>query len=780
MPDAEYRARRAAHAAADASVGAHGAAGEARGKGPLRRFYSGRFGKLKIALTTLAGLLAALLIAVICLCAVWLQDLPDYSEASDFNTIKPTEVYASDRTTLIARFQLESRTPLSSLDDISPYVVAGTVATEDERFYKHGGFDIIGIGRAVMNNLAGGTLEGASTITQQLVRNTVLADEMTDISFKRKAREIFLATQLEKLYSKDEVLLLYLNTINYGGGAYGIEAAAQRYFSKSADELTLNEAATLIGIPQSPTYNCPLYYPENTVARRNVVLDRMVAYGCITQEEADAAKAEEIVLNTSDISTDGFILYPYFGSYVRDQLLTAYELDTATLFQGGLTVYTTLDIETQELAEKVADEYEATISSDLAIAMSCVDPDNGYVKALVGGKDFYSNQWNLATQAKRQPGSSFKTFTLVTALEQGISPETQVNCSAWLKMDGYSVENYGGADYGTRSIASAYAVSSNTGFVRICAAVGPENVVETAHRMGIQSELDPIMSVTLGSEEVTTLEMAGAYATIANGGTRYDTVVIEQVVNRDGEIIIDHTQPVGERAISQEIACAAIEIMEGVISNGTGTRARLNSEQPVAGKTGTSENTMDSWFCGITPQLSVAIWIGDPQNERSVYGLTGASVFGTFMNRWIKDREIEQFPTAAEPTYDKTFSNTDLDVKGIQSAKNPESAPDLSSLTLEEALSLLGGYRYVQVEEYSSTVPAGSVIGQRVEDGYLIVIVSKGPDPTVESDEQADPSAPGEPTDPETPVPEAPSEPETPNPETPAQLDAGDETTDQP
>lgn len=708
--------------------------------GRVRAFFSGRY---KVAKIIGAAVAAVVLVAVVgagALCSVWLQDLPDHSDADAFNTIKPTEVYASDRTTLLARFQLENRIPLESIDQVSDYVVQGTVATEDERFYKHNGFDLIGIARAVVNNLTGGTLEGASTITQQLVRNTVLADEMSDISYKRKVREIFLAMRMEDLYSKEEILLLYLNTINYGGGAYGIEAAAQRYFSKSSSELTLNEAATLIGIPQSPTYNCPLYYPENTKARRDVVLDRMVSYGCITQEEAEAAKAEEIVLDTSDISMDGFVAYPYFASYVRDQLLSAYDLDTATLFQGGLTVYTTLDVATQELAEAVVDENEANISSDLAIAMTCVDPDTGFVKAMVGGKDFYANQWNLAAQAKRQPGSSFKTFTLVTAIEQGISPQTQVSCSAGLELNGYQVENIGGHEYGTRSIASAFAVSSNTGFVRLCAAVGPENVVEMAHRLGIQSELDPVMSVTLGSEEVTTLEMAGAYATIANGGVRHDTVVIEQVMDRDGNVLIDSTANEGERAITQEVACAAIEVMEGVVSGGTGTRARLTNGQPVAGKTGTSENSKDSWFCGITPQLSVAVWIGDPENKRSVSGLNGAAVFGYFMNRWIADKEIEHFPEAASPSYAKKFSNTDLDVKGITSTKDPSDAPDLTGLSASEIASLLKGYQYSRVEEYSDSVPAGQVISQRVENGKLVVVVSKGKDPSKTDDAAADSS----------------------------------------
>ncbi|MBR3689931.1 MAG: transglycosylase domain-containing protein, partial [Eggerthellaceae bacterium] len=290
------------------------------------------------------GVLAAVAVAgvvgVFALCSSWLQDLPDYQSADAYNTAQPTRVYASDGTTLLAEFELEQRDPVT-LDQISPLVLKGTVATEDERFYDHNGVDLMGVARAAVNNILGGELEGASTITQQFVRNTVLSGEMNEISFKRKVREMYIALKLEEQYSKDEILLMYLNTINYGSGAYGIEAAAKRYYSKSAMDLTLNEAATLIGIPQSPTYNNPIDNPENCLARRNVVLQRMLSNGVITQEEFDAASAEPIALNPTVPSTTGIVAYPYFTSYVRNQLSDAngrYAYSTAEIFKGGLTV----------------------------------------------------------------------------------------------------------------------------------------------------------------------------------------------------------------------------------------------------------------------------------------------------------------------------------------------------------------------------------------------------------------------------------------------------------
>ncbi len=628
------------------------------------------FTKLHIILMLLVICLFLGTVAVITACAIWLQDLPDYTDADSFNTIKPTEVYASDHTTLLARFQLENRDPLDSLNSVSKYVISGTVATEDVRFYSHGGVDFIGMARAVLNNVLGGSREGGSTITQQLVRNSILLDEMDDISLKRKVREAYLAMEMEKLYSKEDILLRYLNTINYGGGAYGIEAAAKRYFSKSASELTLAESALLVGIPQSPVSNSPLYYPDNAKERRDLVLDRMVENGSITKEQAEAAKAEPINLNPSEPSADGIVKYPYFASYVRDQLTNnkTYGLSATDIFKGGLTVYTTLDVDAQEKAEAAATQAEGEMNSALKVGMTAVDPNTGYIKAMVGGDDYYERQWNLATQEARQPGSSFKTFTLITALEQGISPNTNVSCSSTVTIgSNKTIENINKTSYGTKTISGAFAVSSNTAFARLCAVVTPEAVSETAHKMGITSDLDPVLSITLGTSDVTTLEMADAYATIANGGTHYDAIAVQQVLDRKGNTIVDSTKPNGERVLSKEVACAARKVMEGVVNNGTGTAARINTGQSAAGKTGTSENYMDSYFAGFTPELSVAVWIGDPNREVAATSITGAHVFGYFMNSWCAERGIVEFMEAADPEYTKTFNNTDLDLPNVSS-----------------------------------------------------------------------------------------------------------------
>lgn len=586
--------------------------------------------------------------------AMWLQDLPDYEDASAYNYSEKTKIYASDGTTLLAELYLENRDPVT-LDQISPYVLEGTVATEDERFYEHNGIDLAGIARALVVNLTGTGYEGASTITQQFVRNTVLADEATENSIKRKVREAYIALKLEEMYSKDDILLMYLNTINYGQGAYGIEAASELYFSKPASDLTIAEAATLIGIPQSPTYNNPVDSPDNCLQRRNLVLDRMLSYGCISQEEHDAAKQEPITLNlTISDSNDGLYQYPYFTSYVRDQLLEEYSSDE--VFKGGMKVITTLDVNTQNQAQAAADQKLATVDDDIELAMVAVDPDTGFIRAMIGGRDYDADEFNLATQAQRQPGSSFKTFTLLAALDSGVSPQTNLDCSAHVNIDGWEVSNIGNANYGVRTLASAFAISSNTGFARLVTEVGPEKVVDMAHACGIESDLQAYPSITLGAEEVTVREMAQAYATIANGGTKHEAVAIQEIRDSEGNVIFT-ADTTGEKELDTNLTAAATEVMEGVVTNGTGRGAAIDNGQPVAGKTGTSENYRDKWFCGITPQLSVAIWMGGRNEIEMPTTVACDDVFGNFMSAVLEGQPIEQFP---EGDGELEYTTTDI------------------------------------------------------------------------------------------------------------------------
>lgn len=626
-----------------------------------------RFGTIGLAIL---GVLVACCIGVVALCAVWLQDLPDYNDASAYNYAEKTKVYANDGTTLLAEFYLENRDPID-LEDMGKYVPAGTVATEDERFYQHNGIDLMGIARAVWVNVTHTGHEGASTITQQFVRNTILADEATESTLKRKVREAYIAIKLEETYSKEGILQMYLNTINYGQGAYGIQAAAQRYYSKDAKDLTIAQAATLIGIPQSPTYNNPIDNPKNCQQRRNLVLDRMLTNGVISQQEHDEAQAEDLNLNVSAVSTgDGMYKYKYFTSYVRETLLKDYSTDE--VFKGGLTVITTLDPKVQDAAEKAAQTKLSSLSSNLELAMVSVDPDTGFIKALIGGRDYDSNEFNLATQAKRQPGSSFKTFTLLAALNDGVSPDTNLDCSGHVNINGWQVENYGGTDYGTRSIKSAFAVSSNTGFAELCTEIGADKVVDMAKKCGIESDLDAYPSITLGSEEVTVREMAQAYATIANGGTKREAVCIESIKDSNG-ITIYKADTKGEKVLDTALTQAATEVMEGVVTNGTGRGAAIDNGQPVAGKTGTSENWRDKWFCGITPQLSTAVWIGGRDEVRMPSSVACDGVYGDFMSRVLSGQSIEEFPTSDTKL---TYTTTNFGHGSGSSGSAPEHEGD--------------------------------------------------------------------------------------------------------
>lgn len=611
----------------------------------------GNFGKYVMIVI---GVMCSL-IGIACLLAVpllnsWLKDLPDYDDAAAYSMSQKTQVYANDRTTLLAEFYIENREPVG-WDGISQYVKDGSIATEDERFYQHGAFDPVGIARAIFVRITGQGREGASTITQQFVRNTILLDEMHEITLRRKVREIYIASKLEERYSKDDILLMYLNTINYGSGAYGVETASQTYFSKHASDLTLPEAATLVAIPQSPTANNPIEHPDTCQARRDLVLNRMLVNGYIDQAAYDEALATNVVdylhPNPSEAS-NGLYKYPYFTSYVRDLLLEKYDKDE--VFRGGMTVYTTLDPRIQQAAEQAARNKEAKIPSQYEVALTAVDPETGYIKAMVGGKDFNTDQYNLATQARRQAGSSFKTFTLIAALEDGIDPNTIIDCTSPVEIGKWKVENYGGHDYGMRTLTGAFAISSNTAFARLIDYVTPDKVAEVAKRMGIETEIEKVPSITLGSMGVSTTEMAQAYATIADGGLARKAHAIEEIVSRNGRTIYKASTN-GKRVLSPEVAHAATEVMKTVVTNGTGMAARLNNGQPVAGKTGTTENWRDSYFCGITPQLSVAIWLGARVEEQMPEYITATSVFSDFMNQVLKGQPIKQFPTAKNPKY---------------------------------------------------------------------------------------------------------------------------------
>jgi penicillin-binding protein 1A len=630
---------------------------------------------LVIAVTGLAGITAMSAYALV---ESWTRDLPSIETAESFNIAQKTRVYAGDNTTLLAEFYMEDREPVSA-EQVSPLLFQATVAIEDERFWSHNGVDPYGIARAAVNDLLGGSTQGASTITQQFVRQTLLKDEATEISIERKVREATLALEVEKVYSKETVLMMYLNTINYGDGAYGIQSAAKHYFSKNASDLNLAEAALLAGIPQQPAYHNPVYYPENAKARRSQVLARMVVNGYITQPEADAADAAEIILNIPEKPDDGIYAYPFFTSYVRDTL--EHEYGTNVVFRSGLDVYTTLDIGIQDIAEATCLDYEYNrLVWDEEVGLTCVDPNNGYIVAMRGGKDYYSDQWSTATDMHRQPGSSFKVFGLVTAIEKGFSPKTLVSGSSPLTWDGWTVKNSGGASYGTMTLESATNLSLNTPFVRLVRTIGIDPVIETAHRMGITSDLVATPATILGASGVNTLEMASAFGTLATGGTFNKPTAVTKIVERSSGAVVFEYQPSQTQALTPEVAYAANKVMMTNVTNGYAQNGGIYGYN-VAGKTGTTDEARDAWFIGYIPQYSAAVWIG-AREERvgdEMYSFAICSpLWRSFMQAVINYYGLtpQSYPVAADPVYDPkaTFLTADEQAAAVAAAAAAQKA----------------------------------------------------------------------------------------------------------
>ncbi len=669
----------------------------------------------------------------------WTSDLPEINSDS-FNFAEDSYMYASDGTTLLAKFQLEKRDPVA-LDAISSYVIRGTIDVEDIRFYEHNGVDVPGIARALVNNLRGGPIEGASTITQQLVRNTALSEEATDISLKRKAREAELALEMEKKYSKEEILNMYLNTINYGDGCYGIQAAATNYYQVSAADLTLAQAAALVGIPQSPTAFNPKENPNECLDRRNQVLERMLSAGDITQAQYDEAIAQELGLNPApEEPSQGIYAYPYFTSFVRDSLMEAdnkYNCSYADLFEGGLKIYTTLDVNMQNKAEQACADQYFNMDEGMDAALVAMDPRNGHVKALVGGNDFYTDQWNIAVQGGRPSGSTFKVFALAAAIESGISPKTAIDCSNPVTLaTGQTVNNFGLANYGTRTLEDATAISSNTGYYRLTERIGVDKLIEMAHRTGIKSELSPYPIVVLGTENVTPLEMANAYSTFAAGGNYRDYVIITKIEDKNGNILYE-AKDEPKRVVDEKVAGAVTDVLRGVFekSYATAYGSGPSNGQPVAGKTGTGMEFRDHWLVGYCPQLCCAAWIGNRDYSSTSEYLTANSLWSNFMSMALDGTEIINFPSVEAPNYtnksEEVASQAEAERQEQQRIAAEIGSFQPGSLTEGDVMGMYTNYEMHISYTFSDQYPNGAVVSMSFDPGSGIVnvVVSQGPDP---------------------------------------------------
>jgi penicillin-binding protein 1A len=586
-----------------------------------------------------------------------LQGLPNINDSSAFSLAQPTRVYSADGK-LLASFYLENR-DVVPLSQVSPYVQHAIVAVEDERFYQHNGVDFVGIARAIWIDLSTGTAsQGASTITQEYIRNTILSKERYQITIARKIREAYLAWEFEKTHSKAEILGDYLNTVYFGDGAYGIEAASLAYFDKNASDLTIAQAALLAGLPQSPVNLNPYNNLDGALSRQRAVLGRMVANGYITQAQATAAEEETITLKSAADPNQGIYDCGYFVSYVRKQLLQQYSDNM--VFTGGLQVYTTIDTRLERAAERAVKKVLPN-KSDPTAAIVSIDPRTGYIVAMYGGRDYFKNSFNMATQGRRQPGSSFKTFTLVTALEQGIPPYRPMNASSPAVIPSHPpwiVHNSEGSGKGYITISQATENSVNCVFARLIWEIGPSNVAATARRMGITSPIPSIPSITLGSAPVSPLEMASAYGTLANNGVHVDPESVTRIVDASGAVIFDYN-PAGTRVLTPQIAWATTQQLMGVVRGGTGTRAALAGRE-VAGKTGTTQDYHDAWFIGYTPQLVTAVWMGyargavpmrNVHGQRAFGGTFCAPMFHYFMAAALKGRAVVRFKRESAPHY---------------------------------------------------------------------------------------------------------------------------------
>ena len=552
-----------------------------------------------------------------------------------------------------------NRQPLP-MTKISPWLPEATVAIEDARFWQHGALDYQGIARALFQDISKGHIvQGGSTITQELVRNLYIGNPQRTLS--RKVREACLATKLFDRLSRKQILADYVNEVFYGRHAYGAQAAAQTYFSKSASDLTLVQAALLAGLPQAPTTDDPIRNPHAAMARRNEVLTAMWKNGYITAAKLRSAMKKSLQLHPGHLYSQ--LLQPNFFGWATQQLASLPHFGQRQVELGGLRVRTTLDTRLQGLALHAVTSVLHT-PTDPAAALVAIDPRNGAVKAMI---DYLPSgrrmQFNLATQGHRSTGSSFKPITLATALSEGDSlystfygpPELHITDRQCADRNGpWDVHNYGDEQAGTMNLVSATANSVNTIFAQLIAKVGVRNVKVMAHRLGITSRgryFKTVCAMTLGSVGFTPLEMADVYATFASGGIHHDPTAFEQVRGPNGKVIPISTK--ARRAISPNVAAQLTYALEGVIKSGTGTAAAIS--RPAAGKTGTAENYVDAWFCGYVPQLATCVWVGYPKAEIPLYNVEGfyqvfggslpAKIWHDFMGPAVENLKVVDFPT---------------------------------------------------------------------------------------------------------------------------------------
>jgi penicillin-binding protein 1A len=606
--------------------------------------------KRLIEIGTLIALLilVALMGSIIGMVLAHLRGLPKISELEVYKPSLITRIYADDGE-VVAQFYAEKRI-LAPLADVPKLLQDAIIAVEDARFYRHFGVDLHGIARAVWANIrAGKVVEGGSTITQQLAKRLFLTNART---LSRKIKEILLALQIEHRYSKEEILGLYLNQVYFGHGAYGAEAAANTYFGKHVRGLNLAECTMLAGLPSAPAKYSPYRNPEEAKRKQAIVLRRMVEEGYITQVHAQEAKDFPLELKERMPSENEA---PYFVEYVRQILEVKYGSDA--IYKGGLHIYTTLDLGMQKAAQRALREGLERIDKTFGYkpkgkaeteaieqvpevqgALVAIEPQTGYIKAMVGGYDFSLSPFNRAVQAHRQPGSGFKPFIYTTAIDNGFPP-------TYIIMDSPVIFTYHGEDWipinydkefhGPTTLRTGLAYSRNVVTVRLLNKIGVSNVIEYAHRMGIKSPLRYELSLALGASEVTPIEMASAYGVLANQGIKCEPMAIKYVKDSQGNLLEENI-PQEEVVLDSNTAYVMTNLLEGAVRDGTGWRARALG-RPVAAKTGTTNECSDAWFIGFTPELVCCVYVGFDKKRSLGEDMTGSRVAGPIWVQFIKD-----------------------------------------------------------------------------------------------------------------------------------------------
>lgn len=670
-------------------------------------------------------------------------------EPKQLPTILPSRVY-DNRGNLIAEFkEFDSNIPVRP-QDIPQVLKNAVVASEDRRFFRHRGVDLQGIIRAVRveANDEPGAQQGASTITMQLVKQVYLGERndlrAPDLTMQERAwgklRQAVMANRLDRTMPKEEILYRYLSNIFLGQGAYGVGAASQTYFRKPVSQLTLSEAATLVGIIPAPSVYEPRGNIRNAETKRKITLDQMLREGYISQVEHDRAIAQELWLESAGDPPIGKPVtlvyarpktetrYPYFVDYVRRYVVARYGEET--LYRGGLQIETTIDPELQAKAEETASSTLKGTNTELELSIVSVEPGTGFVKALVGGRDFDApgGQVNLALGncptveslerrlkrapelaptcikqnditgggSGRSPGSSMKPIVLAAAFEQGITPRTVYSGAVFQPPGGgRPIGNYEGAAYGSVDLRTATVKSVNTAYARLGIDVGIKEIAKTAQKLGITSAwYDPKVhgaSYALGGIDVSPLEMAAAYSVFANHGVRNPATPVLRVTDAEGQVLEENPEPSRrQRVLSEAVADNVTDVLTGVVTGGTGTRAQLSDERPAAGKTGTSQGYGNAWFVGYTPQLSTAVWMGYRDSPRPLRGIKGvrsvaggtipAQTWGEYMDRAMEGLPIVGFSDPAPIQRVRALSRAEILQRRARGGIDPGRRREVSSL----------------------------------------------------------------------------------------------------